>query len=116
MTYFRNLKKEYLLKNPREKWEFVRDVNIVPLSFLGFDFMSPNFELDWKAAIPVFVGLDYIISMFYAMFYYKNEPLRAMQSTPQLAVAIPVSSTFDIMIEFIDTFSLIGFNNICIGD
>lgn len=90
LKYFRDLKREYLAKSPRGKWEFIRDINIIPMNFIGTEYMEPNFRINWKTVIPPFIGLEYTLAMSYTLHYHKDNPLKAMQATPLLGIVIPV--------------------------
>lgn len=92
IRYFGDFKQKFMLKTPREKWELVRDINASSLQFVGCEMMLKDYKLSWRSVIPGYLGLNYVISMLYALYYYRSNPLKAMQSTPLLAIIVPVSS------------------------
>lgn len=87
---FKNFEKDYSSKTPLQKWQFIRSINIFILSFVGCGIMDSRFKLNLNSAIPSFLGTNYFGLMFYTLYHYRYEPLKALQSTPLLGLVIPV--------------------------
>lgn len=85
------IKEAYLAKTPFEKWNLVRSVNIWSLTPIGCQLMEANFQIHSKSYIPIYLGINYFSLMVYTLYYYRHQPLKALQATPVLGIAIPVS-------------------------
>lgn len=92
LNKFHKLKKKFISKTPQQKWKSVRSVNIFLLGFVGCDIMDPNFIFNLKSFIPTYLAINYICLMFYTLYYYRYNPLKAMQSTPLMGLVVPVSN------------------------
>lgn len=99
--YFKSIKQKYMLKTPCEKWELIRVISASSLQFVGCEMMNKDYKLSVRSMIPGYLGLNYVLSMLYALYYYqsKNNPLKAMQSTPLLAIIVPVCFTVNKLIN-----------------
>lgn len=90
IKYLIEFKQTFLLKNPREKWLYVRNVNIFFMKFTGIDFMTTNFKLNILSYIPFYIFINYTSLLIYTLYYYRHKPLRALQATPAAGIAYPV--------------------------
>lgn len=89
---FRKVKQNYLAKSPLEKWNFVRQINYKLLSVIGVQFMQADYKMHANTFIGVYLVLNYYILMIYTWYYYRNDPYRALISTPALGTFVPVSN------------------------
>lgn len=91
-THFRfsNLKKEYLGKSPHEKWFFVRKINSLMLIVFGCEFMEANYKPSIRSLTPVYLIANYFGLLVYTLYYYRNDPFRALEPTPAAGLYLPV--------------------------
>lgn len=87
---FESLKKKFLAKDPLEKWNYVRNINSFLLKVIGCDFLNGNYTYTLNTLLPVFLFVDYFCLMLYTLYYYRNEPLKALESTPMAGIMFPV--------------------------
>lgn len=87
---YKSVKQTYLNKSPRQKWLLIRDVGLIFLNVTGVPILDPKFRPNWFSYFPGILSCDYIFLMIYTVFYYSHDPLRAMQSTCQLGIVLPV--------------------------
>lgn len=78
-------------KNPRGKWLAYRRINIIIMKIIGSHFMEPGFKLQLISWIPLGLVLNYSILLIYTLYYYRNEPFKALQATPAAGLIIPVN-------------------------
>lgn len=88
---FKDFKREYLAKSPLEKWFFVRSVNVFAFEVIGTQFMKDDYKIHFQTFIPLYLMVNYFSLLIYTLFYYRNEPFRALQSTPMCGLMVPVS-------------------------
>lgn len=86
----KNIKKLFLSKTPHQKFTLVRDLATFILKFIGCHVMAPNYKPNIVSCIPTFLTINYFSLMSYTIYYYRHEPLQALQSTPILCIIIPV--------------------------
>lgn len=78
--YLKDRSNLFMSKNPRKKWEFIRDINANSLQYVGCEIMKPDYSSSWKTMVPIYLGLNYMVSMSYALYHYRSNPLKAMQN------------------------------------
>lgn len=89
---FKNFKKKYLSKNPKEKWTFLRNITASILNVLGCDFMQKNFKLTFKSFVPATCLFLNIVLLIYNAYYYRNERMfmKVLQILSVFALFTPV--------------------------
>lgn len=90
------LKQIFLSKNPHEKWIYVRRFNIFLMEFIGCQFMEANYVLHFQTWVQMYISFNYFTLLIYTLFYYRNDPFRALQATPMCGLMIPVSASGNI--------------------
>lgn len=90
LNYFNNFKQKILKKSPLEKYLMVRRLNMFLLRLIGVDIMDEGYKFRFETWIPMYLVLNYFSLMFYTLYYYRNEPFRAIQSTPTSGQVLPV--------------------------
>lgn len=65
--------------------------------------MTPTYRPSLKTLIPAYLISNYLGLLIYTLYYYRNDPFRALQATPASGLYIPVSSIeqTDFKINFI---------------
>lgn len=89
---YKSVKLKYLSQNPYEKCAVVHRVVGALLRAVDFCILDADYRV---TALTIFVGslpVFYILSMFYTMFHFRNEPLRAMQATTLGGIIVSVSN------------------------
>lgn len=87
-------------KSPLDKWLFVRKINVWMFKVGGCVFMEPNFKPSFLTLIPAWVQLNYYILAIYTIYYYLDDPKRALVATIPLGRYVPVrSSTFNLLLS-----------------
>lgn len=86
-----NLKDEYLAKSPYKKWLFVRNGLAFVLSTCGCNALDPHYKTSFRALINVYVFLNYFGLLIYTLYYYRDDPFRALQATAPIGFMAPVS-------------------------
>lgn len=76
--------------NPFEKWIFIRELHSTVLKIVGAQFMDQNYRIHLNTCLPIFIQFNYYSLLFYTLFYYRNEPQRALMATPIMGFFIPV--------------------------
>ena len=89
-NFFKKVKQNYLAKNPRQKWLYVRNLNALTVKFIGCQFMETNFKLRIESFIPMYLAVNYFTLLLYTLYYYRTEPFRALQAIPPSGFFIPV--------------------------
>lgn len=87
---YTKFKENFLLKSPYEKWLLIRNSSTFLLQFIGCNVMDPNFKRNIVTVVPALLALGYAISMFYTLFYYRDQPMRALQCLPSIGIIVPV--------------------------
>lgn len=88
-------------KCPLDKWLFVRKVNILMFKVGGCNFMEPNYKPSILTVIPAWVQLSYYILAIYTIYYYIDDPKRALVATTPLGLYTPVRVlTFIVFMSF----------------
>lgn len=87
---FSSFKQKFSNKSPHEKFLLVKSVNAFLLQFIGVDVMQDDFKIRFETWIPAYLCVNYFSLMFYSIYYYWDDPFRAIQSTPNSGQVIPV--------------------------
>lgn len=98
---FSKQKKEYLAKSPHDKWFFVRNINTFMLTLFGCEFMEANYKFSIRSMTVVYLMVNYFGLLIYTLYYYWNDPYRALESTPASGVYLPVGLANNWTIEFL---------------
>lgn len=56
----------------------------------GCNFMEPNYKPSILTAIPAWVQLSYYVLAIYTIYYYIDDPKRALAATTPLGLYAPV--------------------------
>lgn len=87
----KNLKQNYLAKSPFKKWSFVCGINKSVARIIGCDFWEDDYEVTLRSLIPGTIILDYIISLMYTFYYFRNDPVRCLMATASMGIVLPAS-------------------------
>lgn len=80
----------FLKKRPYEKWLNVAKIVIFSGRLIGVPIMDKKYKVYWYSWLTVFIAMSYFAAVFYTMWYYADEPLKALQSTVIAGIIIPV--------------------------
>lgn len=89
--YFKKIKENYLSKNPRQKWEVIRNFSAKVTNVIGCNFMDSFFQITLRSYISAILLLYALLMVVYLFYYYRNEPFKMLQITSTFAIFIPVS-------------------------
>lgn len=88
---YKKIKKDYLNRSPRGKWEFVRNIGIFILKISGVPVLDPNWKISWYSYVPNVVYIDLLLSFIYTVWYHSDTPLNGFLIIPTYAVILPVN-------------------------
>lgn len=98
----RFIKADYMKKNPRRKWQFVRDAGIKILRYSGVAFLDSKFEVYWWSYAAAVVIIDITLSFIYSVCYYSfvvKDPIKGALNLPlYFGILLPVKVCIDQMI------------------
>ena len=91
--YFRikGFKADFFAKSPHQKWITVRKFNMFLLKLTGTHIMLPDWEKGIRLLIPAWLETNMFTLMLYTMFYYRNDPIKALDATTIISLMVPVS-------------------------
>lgn len=92
VTKLKNIKENFLLKNPYQKWSMVRSAATFFLKMVGCHVTDPNYKKTIVTGIPVYFGISFFVLLFYTIYYYRHKPLKALEPTPMISIMFPVGS------------------------
>lgn len=87
----KNFKADFLAKSPYQKWITVRKFNMYLLKLTGTHAMLPDWEKGIRLLIPLWLETNMLTLMIYTIFYYRNDPLKALDPTTLISLMVPVS-------------------------
>lgn len=91
MEKCKSIKENYLNRSSKGKWLFIRNIGIVILKMTGVPILDPHYKVNWWSYGCAVGGINYSISLLYTLWYYADQPMRALQPFVLLGVLIPVS-------------------------
>lgn len=89
---YKSAEDEYLIRSPKEKWLFVRNIGIFIFALAGVPVFDPKFKIYFYSYSAGIVIVDVIISFFYTLWYYLNTPtpINGLLVLPIFSIVIPV--------------------------
>lgn len=106
---YKTVKKDFLSRSPRGKWEFSRNIGIFVLTLTGVPVLDPNYKVSWYSYAPLLTCLDIFISFFYTIWYFIETPLTGILVTPLFGVVVPVIKLKSILFLIKNDFFFIFF-------
>lgn len=91
MHRLQNIKQNYFAKSPLEKWDFVRQIQIILLKMFGLQILDSKFKAHFGTLLPFYLLFNYGGLLVYTLIYYRKDPLKALIATPPLGIYAPVS-------------------------
>lgn len=62
------------------------------LKAIGVQFMDPKYKMHLNTISPIFLQISFFSLLIYTIYYYRNEPLKAIHPSPALGFFVPVSN------------------------
>lgn len=86
----KNLKQEYLAKDPLGKWRFISEITMSLAKHIGCNFADEDYKLTLRTLLPAIVVIYYVVLLIYSMYSFRNDPLRVLMSTPAVGIIFSV--------------------------
>lgn len=92
---YKRIKKDYLKRSPRGKWEFIRAIGVFVLKLTGTHVLDPKWQPTFYSYLPLIVNTQFTASAIYTFWYYSDTtPIRGLLYAPAYAVGLPVNCSF----------------------
>lgn len=90
INWYKSFKNDYLNRDPRGKWEFVRSLGQYFLTLTGIPIIDRNFKTNWFS-YALFVAIaDVAFSFLYTVWYFHNTPIKSILTLSLSGIMIPV--------------------------